>query len=102
MFADIVTSHHPNAGKSFSLHCPLESTQHISYNWVKYSTLDRSTVDHIPDDFVFSDNQRQWHVDWYEPHYNGLYECSLGNNSFYHDTSFFLETDCELTTTSVS
>ena len=88
-------NHKPVVGEPYTLRCPLEFNSLLAtYTWTKYGSLDR-TMTNITSNVIFSDNYRQWRVNWYEPHHNGLYVCHVStskkNQSFYHDTLFFLQ-----------
>ena len=56
----------------------------------------------MPSDIFFTEDKRQWNVEWYKTHHNGLFIChaanSLGVQSYSHDTLFFLHAESKLHT----
>lgn len=98
--ADNTNAIKPVVNQPFTLTCPLEANPPATYSWFKYHTLDRiAAAPDFSDNMCFSFNKRQWSVDWYQSHHNGLYVChaynTLGNGSYSHDTLFYLQADCK-------
>lgn len=77
-------------GMPLTISCPLDSNPLPTYNWTRYSDIDKGQELPWPDGLVFVENgtKETWATDYWTSDYNGYYVCCAENalaSVCYHD-----------------